>query len=589
MNPAGVSPDDSRSAFSLQGIHDMVGESLAAWEKHDVEEALRRDAAHCARRRLTPKDPDAAAVCAPVVVAARGSELVGDDDAHGGRQKGRDGAPTGALHGAGGQSALCTRPVGGQCPPAPGPLTRMAADFSWTTVFGELYARGLSTFISGGPGVGKTSFLRCFAHFLRSRMRADGAVVVVAPTGSAAKTAEGVTYHSFFGFVKDYKMSCDHPAQEARRLLALDRWKPIARRLAKVEVLLVDEISMVPADNLDVMCEMLRQCRASSSPPVVIYSFGDFLQLRPMFGQMAFLGKCWASVFGDGLLELTRVHRQDQPDFVAALHDARFGRCTEAVQKLMDECTVTDEAYASLKCSVLHLIPRHEDVSRHNMSCLMQLRDEKPRPKDFVAVDCAREDPNRDRSVPRPDTKHITAHSRDAALMDCVAPRVVQHCRGARVMLTSNHFLSLGLYHGSIGKVVSYTSEGVPIVRFDDHDVVEGTRSNGKDVWDAGANWLEMLCPPVEFESRILSCPGAVAVRLQVPFVLGWGITVHRSQSLTLSEAVLEVGKAFGAGMVLAAISRVPDKGRMHVRSFCGSRLIADPDALRYYQTSPRL
>ena len=269
VNPAGVSPDDSLSRFSLQGIQDMVGDSLAAWEKNDVEEALRRDAAHCARRRLTPKDPDAAAVCAPVVVAARGSELVSDDDAHAGHQKGRDGAPPGALHGAGGQSALSARPVGGQCPPASGPLTRMAADSSWTTGFGEQYARGLSTFISGGPVVGKTCFLRCFARFLRSRMRADGAVVVVAPRDSAAKTAEDVTYRSFFGFVKDYKMSCDRPAQEARRLLALDRWKSIARRLAKVEVLLVDEISMVPADDLDVMCEMLRQCRASNFSPVV--------------------------------------------------------------------------------------------------------------------------------------------------------------------------------------------------------------------------------------------------------------------------------------------------------------------------------
>lgn len=78
-------------------------------------------------------------------------------------------------------------------------------------------------------------------------------------------------------------------------------------------------------------------------------------------------------------------------------------------------------------------------------------------------------------------------------------------------------------------------------------------------------------------------------MRQQVPFVLGWAITVHRSQSLTLSEAVLDTSEAFGAGMVLAAISRVPDKRRMHVRYFSGSRLLADRAAIQLYQESPRL
>jgi len=182
----------------------------------------------------------------------------------------------------------------------------MAADVSWTAVYGQLFARALRTFISGGPGVGKTSFLRGFACFLRSRITVDGAVVVVAPTGSATKTAKGVTYHSLFGFVKDYKMVCADPAQEAARLLALDRWKPISRRLAKVEVALVNEISMVPADNFDLMCELLLHSRAASPPPPVVYAIADFPQLCPPFCKMAFTGKCWTTgpviciVFGFG-------------------------------------------------------------------------------------------------------------------------------------------------------------------------------------------------------------------------------------------------------------------------------------------------
>jgi len=559
----------------------MVADSVATWDQNDLEEGLRRDAALSVQQQVDSAFPEKAACHLPLVAGG------GGDDRPGGAA-GCDAVPglgvSPTLSGAGVVGGGSSR---SRQPPSPGPLTRMAADRSWTAVFQGLFERGKSTFVSGGPGVGKTSFLRAFAIFVRSRLPDAGAVVVVAPTGSAAKTAKGVTYHSFFGFIKDYEMQSDNPAQEAARLLALDRWRPIERRLAKVAVLMIDEISMVPADNLDIMHELLRQSRRGK-PATVMYAFGDFLQLCPPFGKMAFTGHCWTSLFGDGFVELTRVHRQGQPDFIAAIHDARFGRCTDAVQSLMDERSVTEEAYQELQYKVLHIMPRHEDVYSHNEACLRRLCAGAP-PTVSLAIHSVKEDPNRDRTVASPNLNRVSAQARDAALIDCVAPRRVEHCRGARVMLTSNHFLGLGLYHGSIGHVVDYEASGTPVVRFEEHELIEGTRPGRQGVRGAGADWVDVCCPPVEFESRILSRPGVVAVRVQVPFVLGWGITVHRSQSLTLSEAVLDVGEAFGSGMVLAAMSRVPDKRRIYVRSFCGSRVIADPTALKLYQDCRRL
>jgi len=285
----------------------------------------------------------------------------------------------------------------------------MAADRSWTAVFQSLFERGLNTFVSGGPGVGKTSFLRALAIFMRSRLTGTGAVVVVAPTGSAAKTANGVTYHSLFGFMKDYKLQSDDPAQEAARLLALDRWRPIVRRLSKVEVPLINEILMVPADNLDVMHKLLQQSRRGK-PAAVIYTFGDVLQLRPPFGKMAIAGHCWPSLFGAGFAELTRVHRQGQPDFIAAIHDARFGRCTDAVQSLMDERSVTDEAYKALQYKVLHIMSRNEDVDSHNDACLRRLCADAP-PTVSFAIHNVKEDPSGDRNVDPPYIGSVTPPS----------------------------------------------------------------------------------------------------------------------------------------------------------------------------------
>ena len=578
-NPKWVAPGDpGRGTFTRESIHRMVAESVATWDQQDLEEGLRRDAALATQRLASTASPDKAGCTLVAVASSSGDQRPGG--AHG-----RDAVPgLGASPSPGGAAGVSSR---ASQPPPTGQLTRMAAERSWIAVFQGLFDRGLSTFVTGGPGVGKTSFLRAFSGFVRSRLPISGAVVVVAPTGSAAKTAKGVTYHSFFGFLKDYKMQLDTPVQEAARLLALDRWRPIKRRLAKVEVLMIDEISMVSSDNLDVMCELLRQSRRGK-PPAIIYTFGDFLQLRPTYGKMAFEGHCWPSLFGAGFVELTRVHRQDQPDFIAAIHDARFGRCTDAVQSLMDERSVTDESYEELQYKVLHIMPRHEDVDMHNEACLRRLCAGAP-PIVSIAIHQVKADPNRGRDAAPPDLVDVSAQARDAALLDCVAPRRVEHCLGARVMLTSNHFLGLGLYHGSIGYVVDYEDNTIPVLRFENHEVTEGTRSRIPGVRGAGVDWVEVCCPPVEFDSRILSRPGVLAVRVQVPFVLGWGITVHRSQSLTLSEAVLDVGQAFGSGMVLAAMSRVPDKRRMHVRSFCGSRVIADPAALQLYRDSLRL
>ncbi|KAK1862008.1 hypothetical protein I4F81_004584 [Pyropia yezoensis] len=157
----------------------------------------------------------------------------------------------------------------------------------WSALCERMSAQMESTLVSGGPGVGKTTFLRKYCAYLRQKFDTDGQVVVRAPTGSAAKTAMGVTYHSFFGFELKYVPQLAEPAEEAARLLATKRFGPIRRRLGHVRVLFLDEISMVPADRFDVMMELLAQSRGDADDAAVVYPFGDFLQLRATHGQYA--------------------------------------------------------------------------------------------------------------------------------------------------------------------------------------------------------------------------------------------------------------------------------------------------------------
>eukprot|EP00168_Porphyra_purpurea_P017324 TRINITY_DN5940_c0_g1_i1.p1 TRINITY_DN5940_c0_g1~~TRINITY_DN5940_c0_g1_i1.p1 ORF type:complete len:333 (+),score=25.73 TRINITY_DN5940_c0_g1_i1:542-1540(+) len=202
LSPAGhVGADTEETVFSRVGIRESVKNTVAAWEEQDIDEAPRRDAALGARGRgvaVGRQEPD---LCSPLVADSRPlaghcsvSNAAAATDEHGSALLGTCGA------------SLSVRAVVDHAPATQRPLSLLAATQSWTVVFGELVNRGMSTFVSGAPGVGKTSFLSYFAAFLRSRLTSLGAVVVVAPTGSATKTAKGVTYHSFFGFSRSYKM-----------------------------------------------------------------------------------------------------------------------------------------------------------------------------------------------------------------------------------------------------------------------------------------------------------------------------------------------------------------------------------------------
>ena len=442
----------------------------------------------------------------------------------------------------------------------------------------KLSADPSNTFVSGGPGVGKTTFLRRIHTALRASFPGEGAVFVCAPNGSAAHTAGGQTYHSFSGFGHGYVPLCAAAGEEADSLPRLRKFSPVTRRLGRVQVLLLDEISMAPSDPLDVIVALLQQSRPPSAAACVLYTFGDFLHLRPLEGVLALKASCWDGLFGGKILELTRVHRQTEPAFIEAIHDARYGVCSDAVTSLVE--ARSDAVPDRVDSSVLHLLPRHRDVAAHNLECLQQLCSE-DRPPDFVAVDGVQLDRDADEDSIDAEDGHrrlraVSAAARVAALVDCVAPPLVEHCLGARVVYTSNSKGALGLFHGSIGFITKHTPDGTSVVRFRGVSVPADVRLSQLGILDAGDGWVEVECPPIEFEAKIFSAQGVVAVRKQVPFVFRWAIEVHRSQGLTLSEAAVDLAMSFEAGMVLAALSRVDRSSRLFIKSFQPARLFAD-------------
>lgn len=584
LNPPSSSKDRTSGMFTLAEIRRFMAEHDAMWKQQQVsyrEPAARRWGPHAPFR----KERSTTILHPPA--SAAGSRLSGDSRPPLDDQTGLAGLLTITL--SEGHLSLPSGAVDdATVPRAMGDIGRLASAGAWDAVCCRLLDRGASAFVSGGPGVAKSTLLKQLHAVCKSRFAADGEVVVLAPTGTSAKTAGGVTYHSFFGFGREFKPVEVDAAAEARCLLSTNRFGPIKQRLARARVVLLDEISLVSAVNLDMMCHLLRHARSLSAPPCLWFAFGDFLQLRPVCGAWAFTAKTWSSLFGDVLLELTTIYRQRDRDYVRAIQDARLGACSEAVLQLVKDREVDEPQYNATKTDVMHLMPLHKEVVAHSRSCLEQVCAGLP-PTVSFAVDSVAVDIDREMGLPRPNLESVSVGTRNAALSACVAPKVVFHCHHAHVMMTSNRMMHVGVCHGSAGVIVAYQSDGAAVVRFENHPPPAGAERSQSGLLNSGDTWIELACPPVEFLARIFSLPGAVAVRMQVPFVLGWACTVHMSQSLTLPSAILDLRAAFEAGMVHTALRRVSDNKRLYIKSFVASRLFADELAMSKYKNWRRL
>lgn len=507
LNPRSSGDDRKGGMFSLVNIRGFMAEHHAEWKAKQVPDQKPAPRRWRPRGRGTSGTTTAGPRPSPPRV---GSPIGGERRSSGTGSHGR--AQGWPLSDPGSSKEIAPPGIADASVPPDaltGAIGRLASAGDWVAVCDRLFGRDTGAFVSGGPGVGKSTFLKRLHAFLTSRFAADGEVVVLAPTGTSAKTAGGMTYHSFFGFGREYKPVHSDAAQEAARLLSTRRFQPIKERLCRVRAVLLDEVSLVNAASLEVMCHLLQQARPHPAPPSLWFAFGDFLQLRPVFGAFAFTAKTWVSMFGDGLLELTTTYRQRDPGYIRAIQDARLGVCSDQVIQLVKDCAADQAKYDTVKSTVMHLMPLHKDVIKHNRSCLELLCGEE-RPIVSVAVDSVAIDIDRDMLLPRPVLDSVSVGSRSAALSDCVAPKIVSHCVNARVLMTSNRMKHLGICHGSAGCITAYDDGGAPVVRFEDHPPPARIERGQSGLLDCGDTWIDVACPPVEFTARLYSTPGAV-------------------------------------------------------------------------------
>ena len=421
-----------------------------------------------------------------------------------------------------------------------------------TNEFAEALERakqGESLLITGGAGTGKTTLL----GLLRAALEEQGkSVVVVAPTGAAALNAQGSTIHRTFGFRADEHLSSTSftPSRAAQEVLG------------GLDVLIVDEFSMVSSVMLDQMARLLRRysgernasarhlspfSRAFGYAQVIL--IGDPFQLAPVMPQeelehlrqLGYQSQWWLSAKSyttDGLghVELTEHFRQEDAEFIRTLNAMRHVTATEQHFELVNGRFVEDRATFSLD-SATYLVATNRQQDAFNQRELMKL------------------------------TTPLRHHEAAVELHDASArvkipdsiPASLAFKVGARVMMTVNVYDHDGLplwVNGSTGVIESIEPELGAVSH------VHVRLANGELVAVA-PHAFEVFQPRLVDEvtkdrtivKRVRQ--QHVASIIQFPFVLGWATTIHKAQGKTLDKVAIDLSHpTFSSGHLYVGLSR---------------------------------
>ena len=418
----------------------------------------------------------------------------------------------------------------------------------------SLIEKGRNLFITGKAGTGKTTLLKEVVRQLKEKNRL---VAVTAPTGVAAHNAEGVTLHSLLRL----PLSPYLPGIRIPKLYSLKDEE--IRVVCKLEVLIIDEVSMVRCDMMDAADDILRHYRKSDKPfgGVQIVMFGDLFQLMPVaveedeerlkayYSSMYFFGSKVMEQLDYSMLELQTIYRQDKRSFVRLLNKIRWGKLDAVSQEKLDR-----------------LFHRNYKVNEDSHQIILTTHNRKSRRVNAQRLEAMNEDEWEYKAFIDgyfPTQEYPTNYNLKLKV-------------GARVMFLRNS--DSEFFNGMLGTVVGLFEDAIVVKADEDGRIIQVERMR----WDFERYHLNKRTKELEIER--------VGSFVQYPLKLAWAITIHKSQGLTFDEVVIDAGKAFAAGQVYVALSRCRSLDKIVLMSRITPKVVMiDPTVRDYFRTVRRV
>ncbi len=378
-------------------------------------------------------------------------------------------------------------------------------------------------FLTGKAGTGKTTFLHNLKDTLAKRF------IITAPTGVAAINAGGVTLHSFFQIPFAPFVPGSEGYQQAQQRRFSKQKINIIRTL---DLLIIDEISMVRADVLDAIDAVLRRYKFNNTPfgGVQLLMIGDLHQLAPVVKDdewdllKAHYNSCYFfsshALQGTQLnaIELQHIYRQSEPQFIELLNHVRENRLDSQTLEVLNSRYQAD-FQSTEEDGFITLTTHNYSADNINNKHLNQLNNE---------VFCFTAEVQ----------GNYSEYNYPTAERLCLK-------QGAQVMFVRNDSSPDKLYYnGKIGKVVRIEQQMIVVQCPDDEDeiIVEPA------LWE---NIKYTINPNNQQISE-----DVIGTFQQYPLRLAWAITIHKSQGLTFEKAIIDAAGAFSHGQVYVALSR---------------------------------
>lgn len=405
----------------------------------------------------------------------------------------------------------------------------------------DLFKGGKNILLLGSGGTGKSKVIKTMEEY--NKMETSKTMYLTSTTGISSYNIGGVTVHSLLGIGTG--------ELEVEALIRKVARKQVYRdRIINIDILVIDEASMLSADlfeKLNTLCQHIRRSNSFFGGIQVILSM-DPLQLTPVFNRNTELYK----VIDDRLIVESPVfnktfkpantvilkenfRQKNDPSFINLLSRIRDGTFTTSDVQMLNQRKVSP----SIVSDHVHLVSTNKKAQIINDTALNKLNTKSVNFTSTFSTTGA------NKEIKELLTKELQYQFKQKGITELALKK------GCRVMLIKNLDIPMGLVNGALGTVTDFVQDSnsnwVPMVHFD------------------GELGIQKTIEAVSWELEIDNCKGNA---LQIPLMLAYSLTISKSQSLTLDSAVLDLDDVFCDAMCYVALSRLRSLETMYLKSF---------------------